>query len=142
MTNKEAKELATQIVGDGNFFITNKEAKELAAQIVGDGQTPNKFFVTTYPHIVITDESGDPYTEQLIDGYTDEDVVTNVFDTYEDAEYYLDNEVDLDINSGVGMAIIEDRLTGTINEIYLEKVVEVTYHMRQNNDAKLFGYTN
>jgi hypothetical protein len=50
--------------------------------------------------------------------------------------------VDLDINSGVGMAIIEDRLTGTINEIYLEKVVEVTYHMRQNNDAKLFGYTN
>jgi hypothetical protein len=142
MTNKEAKELAAQIVGDGNFFITNKEAKELAAQIVGDGQTPNKFFVTTYPHIVITDESGDPYTEQLIDGYTDEDIITNVFDTYEDAEYYLDNVVDLDINSGVGSAIIEDRLTGTINEIYLEKVVEVTYHMRQNNDAKLFGYTN
>jgi hypothetical protein len=122
--------------------MTNKEAKELAEQSVGDGQTPNIFFVTTYPYIVITDESGDPYTEQLIDGYTDEDVVTKVFETYEDAEYYLDNVVDLDIDNGVGSAIIEDRLTGTINEIYLEKVVEVTYHMRQNNDAKSFGYSN
>jgi hypothetical protein len=121
--------------------MTNKEAKELAAQIVGDGQTPNKFFVTTYPYIVITDECGDMHTDQLIDGYTDDDVVTKVFDTYEDAEDYLDNVVDLDINSGVGSAIIEDRLTGIINEIYLEKVVEVTYHMRQYNDAKRYGYT-
>jgi hypothetical protein len=121
--------------------MTNEEAKELAAQIVGDGQTPNKFFVTTYPYIVITDEYGDPSTEELIDGYTDEDVVTKVFDTYEDAEYYFDNVVDLDINSGIGSAIIEDRLTGTINEIYLQKAVEVTYHMCQVNDAKRYGYT-
>ena len=122
--------------------MTNEEAKELAMQIVGDGQTPNKFFVTTYPYIVITDEYGDPSTEELIDGYTDEDVVTKVFETYEDAEDYLDNVVDLDIDYGIGSAIIEDRLTGTINEIYLEKVVEVTYHMRQNNDAKRYGYSN
>jgi hypothetical protein len=121
--------------------MTNKEAKELAAQIVGDGQKPNKFFVTTYPYIVITDECGDMHTDQLIDGYTDEDVVTKVFETYEDAEDYLDNVVDFDIDNGVGSAIIEDRLTGAINEIYLEKVVEVTYHMRQINDAKRYGYT-
>ncbi len=120
--------------------MTNKEAKELAIQMVGDGQTPNKFFVTVSPYITIVDEFGDHDTE-FIEGYTEEDTITKVFDTYEDAEYYLDNEVDLDIANGTGYAMIEDRLTGTINEIYLEKVVKVTYRMRQNNDAKRYGYT-
>jgi hypothetical protein len=119
--------------------MTQAEIKALATEIIGDGQLPNKFFVTVSPHIVITvDEFGNQDTE-FIEGYTDEDTTVEVFDTYEEAEEFL-SQVDLDERYGTGSAMIEDRLTGVINEIYLEKVIEVNYHFRQRNDSVYFGY--
>jgi hypothetical protein len=118
--------------------MTQAEIKALATQIVGDGQEPNKFFVTVGPYVTIIDEFGDHDTE-LIDGYTDNDTTVEMFDTYKEAEEFL-SQVDLDERYGTGSAMIEDRLTGVINEIYLEKVIEVNYHFRQRNDSVYFGY--
>jgi hypothetical protein len=118
--------------------MTQKEIKALASEIIGDGQLPNKFFVTVSPYITTIDEFGD-HNSELIDGYTDEDSTIEVFDTYEEAEEYF-NTIDLDHRYGTGQAMIEDRLTGQIAEIFLESVVEVNYHLRGHDMSKTFGY--
>ncbi len=115
------------------------EKRALASEIVGDGKAPNKFFVTSGPWISIVDEYGDQQDSELLDGYEATDSITEVFDTYEEAnEYYKSFE--LDIYEGVSQIILEDRLTGTIKEISLQKVIKVDYVEREHSDAKLFGY--
>lgn len=118
--------------------MTNLEKKMLASEIVGDGQMPNKFFVTTGPWVTIVDEYGDRESE-LLEGYTEDQSVTEVFDTYEDANKYF-SSIELDIYDGTAQILLEDRLTGTIKEVSLEKIIKVDYVQTGNSDAKLFGY--
>ena len=118
--------------------MTNLEKKQLASEIVGDGQLPNKFFVTTGPWVTIVDEYGDRESE-LLDGYTENDTVTEVFDTYEDANKYF-SSIELDIYDGTTQILLEDRLTGVIKEECLEKIVKIDYMQGGYSDAKIFGY--
>jgi hypothetical protein len=119
--------------------MTQKEIKALASEIIGDGQTPNKFFVTTGPWVTVVDEFGNQES-QLLDGFTEEDSFTKVFDTYEEAEEYY-NEVDIDIwYNGIGSVMIEDRKTGTIKEMSLQKIVTTSYSLIEHDDSKQFGY--
>jgi hypothetical protein len=118
--------------------MTQAEIKALASEIIGDGQMPNKFFVTTSPWVTIVDEYGDQESE-LLDGYTADDTWTQVFDTYEEANDHF-QRIELDIYDGTAQVCIEDRLTGQIKEISLQKVIKVDYIQTGNSDAKLFGY--
>jgi hypothetical protein len=118
--------------------MTQAEIKALATEIIGDGQMPNKFFVTSSPWVTIVDEYGDQDSE-LLDGYTADDTWTQVFDTYEEANDHF-QRIELDIYDGTAQVCIEDRLTGQIKEISLQKVIKVDYIQTGNSDAKLFGY--
>lgn len=118
--------------------MTNQEKKDLASEIVGDGKTPNKFFVTTGPWVTSVDEYGDQESK-LLDGYSWLDTDTEVFDTYEDANKYF-HSIELDIYEGVSQVLLEDRLTGIIKDVHLEKIVKVDYMQTGHNDAKQFGY--
>lgn len=118
--------------------MTQAEKKLLATQIVGDGQSPNRFFVTTSPYVTIVDEFGD-HDSEMLKGFNDDDVWTEVFDTYEEANKHFEN-IELDIYDGIAQIMLEDRLTGVIKEVSLEKVMKVDYVQTGNSDAKLFGY--
>jgi len=118
--------------------MTQTEKKALATEMVGDGQTPNKFFVTTLPNITVVEDFGD-VNHELLDGFSEEDTETEVFDTYEEAKEYFES-LELDHYSGVGQILLEDRLTGIIIERSLEKIVSFDYTQREFNDAKQFGY--
>ena len=118
--------------------MTNQEVRELATEIVGDGKLPNKFFVTYSPYYHEVDEYGD-FDSHILDGFDDSETESKVFDTIEEAESYY-NDVELDIYDGVGQVVIEDRLTGTIKEKTLKKVVRVEYIMTETDDTYRFGY--
>jgi hypothetical protein len=118
--------------------MTQAEKKLLATQIVGDGQSPNRFFVTTSPYVTIVDEFGDQDSEML-KGFNDDDVWTEVFDTYEEANKHFEN-IELDIYDGIAQIMLEDRLIGVIKEVSLEKVMKVDYVQTGHSEAKLFGY--
>lgn len=118
--------------------MTQDEIKALASEIVGDGQTPNRFFVTTSPHVYVITEGGD-HDFELLEGFSNEDSETEVFETYDDAKEYYES-VDLDVYSGTSYVILEDRLTGVISEKSLEKFVSVEYSFMEHSDAKQFGY--
>jgi hypothetical protein len=118
--------------------MTNAEKKALASEIIGDGQLPNKFFVTTGPWVTVVDEYGDQEFE-LLDGYNEDDTVTEVFDSYEEANQYFER-IELDIYDGTAQVLLEDRLTGVIKDYSLEKVIKVDYVQTGHSDAKLFGY--
>jgi hypothetical protein len=118
--------------------MTQAEKKALASEIVGDGQLPNKFFVTTGPWVTIVDEYGDRDSEML-EGFSDVDAWTEVFDTYEEANEYFER-IELDIYDGTAQVMLEDRVTGVIKEVSLEKILKVDYMQTGHSDAKLFGY--
>jgi hypothetical protein len=118
--------------------MTQAEIKALASEIIGDGQLPNKFFVTTGPWVTIVDEFGDQESE-LLDGFNESDTWTQVFDTYEEANKHFQN-IELDIYDGTAQVLLEDRLTGVIKEIRLEKVMRVDYVQTGHSEAKYFGY--
>ena len=118
--------------------MTQAEKRKLASEIIGDGQLPNKFFVTTGPYVTIVDEFGDQDSEML-KGFSDTDVWTDVFDTYEEANKHFEN-IELDIYDGIAQIMLEDRLTGVIKEVSLEKVMKVDYVQTGHSEAKLFGY--
>jgi hypothetical protein len=118
--------------------MTQAEKKLLATQIVGDGQSPNKFFVTTSPYVTIVDELGERDSEML-EGFTNDDIWTEVFDTYEEAKEHFDR-IELDHYHGICQIMLEDRLTGVIKETGLEKMVTVRYTQVGYDDSKRFGY--
>jgi hypothetical protein len=118
--------------------MTQTEIKALATEIIGDGQLPNKFFVTTGPWVTIVDEFGDQDSEML-EGFSDRDVWTEVFDTYEEANKHFES-IELDIYDGTAQILLEDRLTGIIKEVSLEKVMRVDYVQTGHSEAKRFGY--
>lgn len=118
--------------------MTQSEIKKLASEIIGDGQLPNKFFVTTSPWVTIVDEFGDQEFE-LLDGFYEGDTWTQVFDSYEEANKHFEN-IELDIYDGTAQIMLEDRLTGVIKEVSLEKVIKVDYVQTGHSEAKTFGY--
>ncbi len=118
--------------------LSEAQIKELAREIIGDGKDPNKFFVTVSPYFTVENE--DDFESELLDGYTDKDTETRLFDTFEQANEYYDS-IDLDPYAGVATVMIEDRKTGTIKQKELTKVVRVDYSYREINDSKIFGYT-
>jgi hypothetical protein len=118
--------------------MTQSEIKALASEIIGDGQLPNKFFVTTGPWVTIVDEFGDQESE-LIDGFYESDTWTQVFDTYEEANKHFES-IELDIYDGTAQILLEDRLTGVIKDVSLEKVVKIDYVQTGHSLAKMFGY--
>jgi hypothetical protein len=118
--------------------MTNQEAKQLATEIIGDGKSPNKFFVTSGPYYFEVDEYGDR-DAVLLDGYTGDNTATQAFDTLEEAENYY-NDIELDIYDGIAQVMIEDRKSGVIKEKTLEKIIRVEYSMTEIDDTKLFGY--
>ena len=118
--------------------MTQSEIKKLASEVIGDGQLPNKFFVTTGPWVTVVDEYGDQEFE-LLDGYNEDDTVTEVFDSYEEANKYFES-IELDIYDGTAQILLEDRKTGVIKEVGLQKVIKVDYVQTGHSDAKLFGY--
>jgi hypothetical protein len=118
--------------------MTQVEIKKLASEIIGDGQLPNKFFVTESPNILVTNEFGGADYE-IIEGSEESSYTFGPFDTYEEAlAAYNDSE--LDFHDGVGSVMIEDRLTGTIQEKNLEKIVHIDYSYVEYDDSKRFGY--
>jgi hypothetical protein len=118
--------------------MTQAQKRELASEIIGDGQLPNKFFVTTGPWVTVVDEYGERESEML-DGFSDIDTWTEVFDTYEEANKHFQN-IELDIYDGTAQVLLEDRLTGVIKQVSLEKVMRVDYVQTGHSEAKYFGY--
>ena len=118
--------------------LSEAQIKELAREIIGDGKDPNKFFVTVSPYFTVENE--DDFESELLDGYTDKDTETRLFDTFEQANEYYDS-IDLDPYAGVATVMIEDRKTGTIKQKELTKVVKVEYSYCEIDDSKIFGYT-
>jgi len=118
--------------------LSEAQIKELAREIIGDGKDPNKFFVTVSPYFTVENE--DDFESELLDGYTDKDTETRLFDTFEQANEYYDS-IDLDPYAGVATVMIEDRKTGTIKQKELTKVVKVDYSYCEIDDSKIFGYT-
>ena len=148
VTNQAARQIMQALLtsrDNSPVELSEAQIKQLAKEIVGDGKDPNKFFVTVSSYFTVdNDEHGDPYNmeleSELLDGYTDKDTSTLLFDTFEQAnEYY--NSVDLDPYDGVGSVMIEDRKTGTIKQKKLTKVVRVDYSYSEIDDSKMFGYT-
>ena len=111
--------------------------KELAKELVGDGKTPNLWFVTSGPYIMVRDEDGiSEY--KLLDNTEAEDSETfGPYFSYEAAcEQY--DALDLDPHDGIGQVFIEDRLIGTVKEKYAEKVIKIDFSFNEHDDSKLF----
>lgn len=107
--------------------MTQSEIKEMAKNMVGDGQSPNKYFVTYSPTIeVVNDYRSENIEYEYAKGFDESDQVIEVFDTYEDAIAYYEN-IDLDQRDGVCCATIEDRMAGTVRQKILQKVVSIEY---------------
>ena len=117
------------------------EIKKLASEIIGDGQDPNKFFVTFSPYIQVETDGDFEYDSEILEGYGEDDTITSVFDSYEDANNYYDS-IDLDPHEGRGSVMIEDRKTGTIKEKMITKVLVIDYSYNEYDHSKMFGYTN
>lgn len=139
-TDRAAKQIMQAILSsreNSPIELSEAQIKELAREIIGDGKDPNKFFVTVSPYFTVENE--DDFESELLDGYTDKDTETRLFDTFEQANEYYDS-IDLDPYEGVATVMIEDRKTGTIKQKELTKVVRVDYSYREINDSKIFGY--
>lgn len=114
--------------------LSQKEIEDLAKKMVGDGKSPNKWFVSTSPWIVYyVPNDTEPYTKRLEDTTDKSKSIYGPFDTYEEAlECYEDNE--LDETNGIGQVFIEDRLTGTVKEKWLEEKMTVKYIQQEYSD--------
>ena len=140
-TNQAAREINQALLASRDnsaLELSQAQISELAKEIVGDGKSPNKFFVTVSPYFTVENE--DDFESELLDGYTDKDTEICLFDTFEQANRQYDS-VDLEPHSGVATVMIEDRMTGTIKQKELTKIVRVDYSYREYDDSKMFAYT-
>ena len=117
---------------------TAKLAKDLASEIIGDGKSPNVWFVTQSPYYM---KYKDGYGESfLLDGYdaSDYSVMFGPFFTYKDACAQYD-EIELEAYDGVGTVTIEDRKIGTVKEKFLEERITVDYSYNEIDDSKFYN---
>lgn len=116
--------------------MTQTEIQELARNIIGDGQSPNKWFVTqsAYVKYYVSDWEMD---SKLLQGHSDTDIYTQVFDSYEDAlEAYDDIYLDPDL--GIGSVMIEDREIGVVREKWLTEKVVIDYVEDEHDDSDFY----
>lgn len=117
---------------------TAKLAKDLASEIIGDGKSPNVWFVTQSPYYM---KYKDGYGESfLLDGFdaSDYSVMFGPFFTYEDACAQYD-EIELEAYDGVGTVTIEDRKIGVVKEKFLEERITVDYSYNEIDDSKFYN---
>jgi hypothetical protein len=117
---------------------TAKLAKDLATEIIGDGKSPNVWFVTQSPYYM---KYKDGYGESfLLDGFdaSDYSVMFGPFFTYKDACAKYD-EIELEAYDGVGTVTIEDRKIGVVKEKFLEERITVDYSYNEIDDSKFYN---
>ena len=117
---------------------TAKLAKDLASEIIGDGKSPNVWFVTQSPYYM---KYKDGYGESfLLDGFdaSDYSVMFGPFFTYKDACAQYD-EIELEAYDGVGTVTIEDRVIGVVKEKFLEERITVDYSYNEVDDSKFYN---
>jgi hypothetical protein len=104
----------------------------LAEELVGDGGNPNLWFVTTSPRY--TKNGNDAVCEGFEES---ERVVRGPFKSYSAADYYFEL-VNLDVHTGVGEVIIEDRKNGTVKTKFLDGQVTYEYKETIIDDSRAF----
>ena len=117
---------------------TAKLAKDLASEIIGDGESPNVWFVTQSPYYM---KYKDGYGESfLLDGFdaSDYSVMFGPFFSYKDACAQYD-EIELEAYDGVGTVTIEDRKIGVVKEKFLEERITVDYSYNEVDDSKFYN---
>jgi hypothetical protein len=117
---------------------TAKLAKDLATEIIGDGKSPNVWFVTQSPYFM---KYKDGYGESfLLDGYdaAEYSVMFGPFFSYKDACAQYD-EIELEAYDGVGTVTIEDRKIGVVKEKFLEERITVDYAYNEIDDSKFYN---
>ena len=116
--------------------------KQMAREIVGDGQSPNLWFVTYGPYVMVDNKYGDRDFD-LISGFDAiKDAYTSgPFATYQEALDCYD-EIELSFDYGIGQVFIEDRECGTVTEKWLYKRVRIEYVQDEHDDSKRFYKTN
>lgn len=117
---------------------TAKLAKDLASEIIGDGKSPNVWFVTQSPYYM---KYKDGYGESfLLDGYdaAEYSVMFGPFFSYKDACAQYD-EIELEAYDGVGTVTIEDRKIGVVKEKFLEERITVDYSYNEIDDSKFYN---
>jgi hypothetical protein len=115
-----------------------KLAKDLATEIIGDGKSPNVWFVTQSPYYM---KYKDGYGESfLLDGFdaSEYSVMFGPFFSYKDACAKYD-EIELEAYDGVGTVMIEDRKIGTVKEKFLEERITVDYSYNEIDDSKFYN---
>ena len=116
---------------------TAKLAKDLATNIIGDGKSPNVWFVTQSPYFM---KYKDGYGESFLleDHDASESEMYGPFFSYKDACAKYD-EIDLEPYDGVGTVMIEDRKIGTVKEKFLEERITVDYSYNEVDDSKFYN---
>ena len=117
---------------------TAKLAKDLASEIIGDGKSPNVWFVTQSPYFM---KYKDGYGESfLLDGFdaSEYSVMFGPFFSYKDACAQYD-EIELEAYDGVGTVTIEDRKIGVVKEKFLEERITVDYSYNEVDDSKFYN---
>ena len=118
---------------------TAKLAKDLASEIIGDGKSPNVWFVTQSAYYM---KYKDGYGESFVlDGYDAPEEYNKMygpFFTYSDACAKYD-EIELDHYDGVGTVTIEDRKIGVVKEKFLEERITVDYSYNEVDDSKFYN---
>jgi hypothetical protein len=117
---------------------TAKLAKDLASEIIGDGKSPNVWFVTQSPYYM---KYKDGYGESfLLDGFdvAEYSVMFGPFFSYKAACAQYD-EIELEAYDGVGTVTIEDRVIGVVKEKFLEERITVDYSYNEIDDSKFYN---
>jgi hypothetical protein len=117
---------------------TAKLAKDLASEIIGDGKSPNAWFVTQSPYFM---KYKDGYGESfLLDGFdaSEYSVMFGPFFSYKDACAQYD-EIELEAYDGVGTVTIEDRKIGVVKEKFLEERITVDYSYNEIDESKFYN---
>lgn len=111
----------------GSMFIDNLDLKRDAREQVGDGKEPNRFFVTLCNEGQF--ECGDDDLDFGSNGNTIA-ITTKVYETLEEAMAYV-NDISLvedeKEESSVRYVMVEDRLTGTVFERFVQKKMVPNY---------------
>jgi hypothetical protein len=117
---------------------TAKLAKDLASEIIGDGKSPNVWFVTQSPYFM---KYKDGYGESfLLDGFdaSEYSIMFGPFFSYKDACAQYD-EIELEAYDGVGTVTIEDRVIGVVKEKFLEERITVDYSYNEIDESKFYN---
>jgi hypothetical protein len=117
---------------------TAKLAKDLASEIIGDGKSPNIWFVTQSPYYM---KYKDGYGESfLLDGF-DPAEYTEMFGPFFSYKAACDqyDEIELEAYDGVGTVTIEDRVIGVVKEKFLEERITVDYSYNEVDDSKFYN---